>query len=101
MIEDCTDVVHVLVQNGAKLNIKDADLWTPLHAAVACGNSELVKYLVEHGADMVAINADGNMPIDLVDENEAIEVYLDKIMTEKGMIICGCCHKCWNRFHML
>ena len=85
MIEDCDDVVHVLVDNGATLNIKDADLWTPLHAAVACGNVDLVKYLVEHGADLVAINADGNMPIDLVDENQEIEMYLDKKMTEKGM----------------
>ena len=36
---------------------------------------------------MVAINADGNMPIDLVDENEDIEMYLDKMMTEKGKIL--------------
>lgn len=85
VIEDCDDVVHVLVQGGATLDIKDADLWTPLHAAVACGNADLVKYLVEHGADLVAINADGNMAIDLVDENEEIEVYLDEKMTEKGM----------------
>ena len=85
VIEDCVEVVHVLVENDATLNIKDADLWTPLHAAVACGNCDLVKYLVEHGADMVAINADGNMPIDLVDENEEIEVYLDKMMTEEGI----------------
>jgi len=84
VIEDCVDVVHVLVENAAALDIKDADLWTPLHAAVACGNFEIVKFLVEHGADMVAINADGNMPIDLVDENEDIEMYLDKMMTEKG-----------------
>ena len=84
VIEDCDDVVHVLVEGGADLNIKDADLWTPLHAAVACGNYDLVKYLNEKGADLVAINADGNMPIDLVDENEDIEMYLDSQMTEKG-----------------
>ena len=36
---------------------------------------------------MVAINADGNMPIDLVDENEDIEMYLDKMMTEKGKVL--------------
>lgn len=74
----------MLVEGGAALDIKDADLWTPLHAAVACGNFDLVKYLVEHGADLVAINADGNMPIDLVDDNEDIEFYLDEKMTEKG-----------------
>lgn len=84
VIEDCDDVVHVLIEGGANLNIKDADLWTPLHAAVACGNYDLVKYLNEKGADLVAINADGNMPIDLVDENEDIEMYLDSQMTEKG-----------------
>ncbi|XP_065676442.1 protein phosphatase 1 regulatory inhibitor subunit 16B isoform X2 [Hydra vulgaris] len=77
VIEDCVDVVDVLVKNGADLNIKDADFWTPLHAAVACGNFELCKYLCENGASMVEINTDGNMPIDLVEDNEDIEIYLD------------------------
>ena len=85
MIEDCEEVVYVLVAGGANLNVKDADFWTPLHAAVACGNYDLVKILGDNGADLVAINADGNMPIDLVDDNEDIEVYLDNAMTEKGI----------------
>ncbi len=80
--------MHVLVKGGASLNIKDADLWTPLHAAVACENYDLVVFLVENGADLVAINADGNMPIDLNDDNEnqEIEVFLDEKMTEKGKL---------------
>ena len=87
MIEDCEDVVDVLIKFGADLNIKDADLWTPLHAAVACGNYHLVKYLVEKGASLIEINTDGNMPIDLVDDNVDIEVYLDQTMTDTGLII--------------
>lgn len=87
MIEDCEDVVDVLIKFRADLNIKDADLWTPLHAAVACGNYHLVKYLVEKGASLIEINTDGNMPIDLVDDNVDIEVYLDQTMTDAGLII--------------
>ena len=89
VIEDCEDVVHTLIEHGATVNIRDADLWTPLHAAVACGNVELVKYLVQHGASLVAINADGNMPIDLVEDNEEVEIHLDKKMTEEGTICCS------------
>lgn len=84
VIEDCEDVVDVLVQHGADLNIKDADLWTPLHAAVACGNYELVKYLVDNGASLVEINTDGNMPIDLVEDNEDVEIFLDEAMAKAG-----------------
>ena len=84
VIEDCADVVSVLVENGANLNIKDADLWTPLHAAVACGNYDLVKYLIDFGASLIEINTDGNMPIDLIEDNEDIEVLLDESMVDAG-----------------
>lgn len=84
VIEDCVDVVLVLVQHGANLNIKDADLWTPLHAAVACGNYDLAKFLIENGASLIEINTDGNMPIDLVEDNEDIEVLLDNSMIDVG-----------------
>lgn len=84
VIEDCADVVLVLVQNGADLNIKDADLWTPLHAAVACGNYDLAKFLIENGASLIEINTDGNMPIDLVEDNEDIEMLLDNSMVDLG-----------------
>ena len=90
VIEDCVDVVDVLVKSGANLNIKDADLWTPLHAAVACGNLELCKYLCENGASMVEINTDGNMPIDLVEDNEDIEIYLDGKMAASMYFLFYC-----------
>lgn len=84
VIEDCQDVVETLIRHGADLDIKDADLWTPLHAAVACGNLDLVKYLVEKGASLVEINTDGNMAIDLVEDMEEIEIFLDEAMAGKG-----------------
>lgn len=67
------------------MDIKDADLWTPLHAAVACGNYNLVKYLTEKGASLVEINTDGNMPIDLVEDMEDIELFLDEAMSKAGL----------------
>ena len=76
--------METLIKHGADLNIKDADLWTPLHAAVACGNYDLVKYLAEQGASLVEINTDGNMPIDLVEDMEDIEIFLDEIMARAG-----------------
>lgn len=84
VIEDCQDVVETLINKGADLNIKDADLWTPLHAAVACGNYDLVKYLIDRGASLVEINTDGNMPIDLVEDMEDVEVLLDESMANAG-----------------
>ena len=77
--------METLINHGADLDIKDADLWTPLHAAVACGNYDLVKYLVDQGASLVEINTDGNMPIDLVEDMEEIEIFLDDAMAKEGI----------------
>ena len=39
--------VRLLLRHGAKVNIQDNDLWTPLHVAAACDNAELVELLLE------------------------------------------------------
>ncbi len=47
---DSISTVQVLVQNGATVNIVDAEGLTPLHLAVRNGNLEIVKYLLDHDA---------------------------------------------------
>jgi ankyrin repeat protein/L-ascorbate metabolism protein UlaG (beta-lactamase superfamily) len=47
---DSLSTVQVLVQNGATVNIVDAEGMTPLHLAVKKGNAEIVKYLIDHDA---------------------------------------------------
>ena len=44
----------------------------------------MVEYLVEHGASVVAINADGDLPVDLVDDDEDLKNYLFQEMDKHG-----------------
>lgn len=74
------------MENGAQLDSVDRELWTPLHAAAACGNDDIVEYLLDRGSNIVAINADGNMAIDLVDEdNDELREFLQAEMEEQGI----------------
>lgn len=44
------EVVKILVENGARVNLFSNTGLTPLHYAVKSGNEEIVGYLLEHGA---------------------------------------------------
>ena len=47
-----------LLENGADLNAKDEDIWTPLHFAAVNGHLSVVQYLVNQKADINAKNKD-------------------------------------------
>ena len=52
-------MMKILVDYGGNPNATDTEKWTPLHAAATCGHLHLVKFLIDHGADLLAVNADG------------------------------------------
>ncbi|KAI5748310.1 hypothetical protein M8J77_024149 [Diaphorina citri] len=60
----------MLVKHGANVNV--ADLWkfTPLHEAAAKGKADIVRLLLQHGADPSKKNRDGATPLDLVREGD-------------------------------
>lgn len=47
-------------------------------------NLILFRYLIEHNADVAAVNNDGELPIDIA-ETEAMEEVLDKETQERGL----------------
>ena len=63
-------LVRLLHIHGADLNKPDLDTWTPLHAAAANGHHTIVAYLLSHGADRNKRTEDGEMPMDLVEEED-------------------------------
>jgi len=69
-----------MIRWGARsdVNVKNNDGWTPLHSAAYYGHFEIVKYLVEHGADIIAKNNDGLTPLQCAEskDNEEIVEYL-------------------------
>ncbi len=57
---------ELLVNRGAQVNVKMAKGgWTPLHLAVLLKDEDLVRLLVEKGADKGAKTSEGKTPLDL------------------------------------
>ncbi|KAG8176836.1 hypothetical protein JTE90_001975 [Oedothorax gibbosus] len=83
-IDDSEEMMRLLIEFGANVNAKDSEHWTPLHAAATCGHIHIVKYLIIKGADLLAVNADGNMPYDICDDDATLD-YIENEMAKKGI----------------
>ena len=66
------DVVKLLIENGADVNLKGEAWYGPLHAAAAKGHIEVVKILLENGADVNIFHQ--NKPLHYTAMNGHIEV---------------------------
>ena len=76
-IDDNLDMVEFLVANGADVNRGDNEGWTPLHATASCGFLSIAKFLLDHGANVAAVNNDGELAID-ISESDEMEDLLQK-----------------------
>lgn len=63
--ENVLGLINLLIEEGADVNlIQDGE--TPLHLAIRIGDIEVVKSLVEKGADLTINNDNGESPLDVV-----------------------------------
>ncbi len=76
--------MKLLLDHGGNPNATDTEKWTPLHAAATCGHLHLVKFLIDHDADLLAVNADGNMPYDLCEDDTTLS-YIENEMAKRGV----------------
>jgi len=58
-------VKYLVEVHDADVNARDQDGYTPLHHAAARGDNELIMYLVEQGADVMAVARNGNTTADM------------------------------------
>lgn len=70
--------------HNADVNAKDTELWTPLHAAACCGYIDIVRLLIVNNADLLAVNADGNMPYDICDDEKTLDL-IESEMANRGI----------------
>lgn len=68
-ISGLTEAAELLIGNGAKIDMNDADRRTPLMRASQYGHLETVKMLVEKGADMTRKDGDFNTALTLACDN--------------------------------
>ena len=83
-IDDSEDMMKLLIDFGANVNARDTEQWSPLHAAATCGHLHLVKYLIAKGADLLAVNADGNMPYDICEDESTLD-FIESEMAKRGI----------------
>lgn len=62
-MKNATNLAHLLLPNGAEVNIQDARLKTPLHVAVERGNEDMVLLLLEGDASVAIIDIAGGTPL--------------------------------------
>ncbi len=66
--EAAVPIARALLAQGADPNLRQEGGYTPLHAAAAVGNTELVRLLLAHGADRTVRNNAGHNAADLAAE---------------------------------
>lgn len=76
-------VVKFLVERGANMEAKGRNGWTPLFFTVASKNHNLVKYLLQHGADKTITTEDGATVEDLSkDDNKLLRILRQNYLLE-------------------
>ena len=61
---------YFLEELGLDVNMRDADGFTALHHAAARGDNAMIQYLVKRGADVMAVNRNGQTTVDMANSPE-------------------------------
>ena len=69
-----TNIVRILLDHGAEINLKIEKGFTPLHHAAVQGNVDTVELLLDRGAYIEADNDDGDCALLLAAQEDQIEV---------------------------
>ncbi|KAF3929044.1 Ankyrin-3 [Dactylellina cionopaga] len=68
------DVVRILLQRGASVNVADEDGKTPLHLAAADGGEGITRMLIQSGADLNAVDDEGDLPLHVAADNGSSDI---------------------------
>jgi len=83
--EERLDIVRLLIEHGARVDVRNTSEATPLHIACFNGRVDSVRTLIDTGADVGAIDIDGLTPFDDICKSRA-DVF-DETYAEIGDIL--------------
>ena len=66
----CFDIVRFLLEEGSGIDVNvtiDDSLYTPLHLAYLTQQTQIAQYLIQHGADVYAVDSVGHTPYEYID----------------------------------
>ncbi|AOA65270.1 hypothetical protein PP7435_CHR4-0365 [Komagataella phaffii CBS 7435] len=69
-------------KHGLSPNEKDPNGYTPIHAAAAYGHKELIRYLIEKGADINIQDQDGDTPLHHVESLEIAQLLVEEFKAD-------------------
>ena len=67
---NCFDIVCFLLKECSDIDVNatnDDSMYTPLHLAYLYGHTQIAQYLIQHGADVYAVDCDGCTPYEYID----------------------------------
>ena len=73
---NCFDIVSFLLEecSGIDVNVTDDESYTPLHAAYLYGHTKIAQHLIQHSANVYAMNSNDHTPYEYIDgEPDAIK----------------------------
>ena len=73
-----TEIIKLLLDNGANVNAKAEDDITPLHIAQLNDDKKIAKLLIENGADINARDKYGLTPMDIANLDESLDKSIDE-----------------------
>ncbi|KAL3315424.1 hypothetical protein Ciccas_005943 [Cichlidogyrus casuarinus] len=82
-IDNNKELCQLLLRYHANVNARDSEQWTPLHAAATCGQEEICQLLIDNGADLLALNGDGNMPYDICEHESTLYLIESAMANQK------------------
>jgi len=77
------DIVRLLVENGAELELRDDRGWTCLHYAAYGGHVDVVNFLINSCVDVTAMSLEGKLAIDVA-KGEGIVFLLASAILRAG-----------------
>ena len=90
--------VKRLLNEGADVNAKDEDGWTPLHWAAYYGHLNVVKLLVDRGADVNAKSKAGETPLHWAAANGHLDVV--EFLVDRGADVNAKSKAGWTPLHL-